>query len=105
MTKVPAHVRIAMALFAVATSGGATRVGAQEWPLLQFIDATYTHLPLAPDLHAMDAAAIDVDRDGDLDLAIAVENGANRLYLNDGTGHFTFTPGAFGSAVHDSEHV
>ncbi|MET0742828.1 MAG: VCBS repeat-containing protein [Microvirga sp.] len=98
-------VRLALALIAVVTFGGATQGWAQEWPLLEFIDATYTHLPLAPDLHAMDAAAIDVERDGDLDLAIAVENGVNRLYLNDGTGHFSFRPGAFGSAVHDSEHV
>ena len=39
------------------------------------------------------AAAIDVNRDGALDLFIANINGANDLYLNDGTGVFTRTAG------------
>lgn len=73
--------------------------------MLTFVDATHTHLPWAPDLHAMDAVAIDADQDGDLDLAIAVENGVNRLYINQGAGRFTHRPGAFGATPHDSEHV
>jgi hypothetical protein len=68
-------------------------------------DVTATHVPQAPDLHALDAALVDVDRDGDLDVAVAVEGGANRLYLNDGRGRLTWREGAFGMAAHDSEHV
>ena len=34
------------------------------------------------------AAFADVDNDGDLDLFVTSENGSNKLYLNDGTGHF-----------------
>jgi len=34
------------------------------------------------------AALADVDNDGDLDLFVTNENGSNKLYLNDGTGHF-----------------
>ena len=68
-------------------------------------DVTATHMPAAPTLHALDAVFVDVDRDGDLDLAVAVEGGANRLYLNDGQGHMTWRQGAFGTAAHDSEHV
>lgn len=69
------------------------------------LDATPTHVPAAPELHALDAAFLDVDRDGDLDVAIAVEGDVNRLYLNDGHGHLTWKPGAFGTVAHDSEHV
>jgi hypothetical protein len=68
-------------------------------------DVTATHVPPAPDLHALDAAFVDVDGDGDLDVAIAVEGGANRLYRNDGRGRLTWREGAFGTAAHDSEHV
>ena len=70
-----------------------------------FRDATATHVPRAPDLHALGATLVDVDGDRDLDVAIAVENGANRLYLNDGRGRLAWRQGAFGDAAHDSEHV
>lgn len=70
-----------------------------------FRDVTATHLPQAPQLHALDGAFVDVDGDGDLDLAIAVEGGANRLYLNDGEGRFTWQEGALGTAAGDYEHV
>ncbi|MDX1641109.1 MAG: hypothetical protein R3220_05400, partial [Balneolaceae bacterium] len=46
-------------------------------------DVTDTHLPSAPDLHALGSDFVDVDKDGDLDIALAVEYGANRLYIND----------------------
>ncbi|CAN7316294.1 VCBS repeat-containing protein [Phenylobacterium sp. LjRoot225] len=84
---------------------GWAAASAQERPTLSFSDVSATHLPQAPELHAMEAAAIDVDKDGDLDLAIAVEYGVNRLYLNDGNGRFSWKPGAFGDVMHDSEHV
>ncbi|UVO50565.1 VCBS repeat-containing protein [Sphingomonas sp. SUN019] len=70
-----------------------------------FRDVTATHVPRAPDLHALDIALADVDGDGDLDAALAVEGGANRLYLNDGRGRFTWREGAFGDQPHDTEHV
>ncbi|WP_052759236.1 FG-GAP repeat domain-containing protein [Xanthomonas phaseoli] len=70
-----------------------------------YIDVTATHVPSAPDLHGLDAATLDVDSDGDLDVVAAVENGANRLYLNDGKGRLTYKPGVFGATPHDNEHV
>lgn len=70
-----------------------------------FLDATATHVPNAGTLHALDAAFVDVDRDGDLDVAVAVEGGANRLYLNDGNARLRWRQGAFGTAAHDTEHV
>lgn len=68
-------------------------------------DVTGTHLPTAPDLHSLGSDFVDVDKDGDLDIAIAVEYGANRLYINDGEGKFTRAESAFGEASHDTEHV
>lgn len=62
---------------------------AQEKPSSEYTDATRVNVPLAPWLHALDAAFVDVDRDGDLDVAVAVEYGVNQLYLNDGHGQMT----------------
>jgi hypothetical protein len=70
-----------------------------------YIDVTATHVPAAPTLHALDAAFADVDRDGDLDVILAVEGDVNRLYLNDGKARLTWRQGAFGSKAHDTEHV
>jgi len=78
---------------------------AQPRPGPAFADATATHIPAAPELHALDAVFGDFDRDGDLDAALAVEYGANRLYLNDGRGKLRWVEGALGRTVHDSEHV
>lgn len=80
---------------------------AQAPPAKPFVfrDVTATHVPQAPDLHALDIALADVDGDGDLDAALAVEGAANRLYLNDGQGRFTWRKGAFGGQPHDTEHV
>ena len=72
---------------------------------LLFDDVTDTHVPVSKYLHALDVALVDVDGDGDLDAAIAVEMGANRLYINDGQGHFTWKQGALGTKAHDTEHV
>jgi hypothetical protein len=68
-------------------------------------DVTATHLPQAPELHALDIALADFDRDGDLDAALAVEGDVNRLYVNDGRGKFEWRQGAFGDRPHDTEHV
>jgi len=70
-----------------------------------FDDVTDKHVPVAKYLHALDVALVDVDGDGDLDAVLAVEMGANRLYINDGRGHFTWQQGALGTKAHDSEHV
>lgn len=72
---------------------------------LAFRDVTDTHVPRAPDLHALDIALADFDGDGDLDAALAVEGAVNRLYLNDGQGRFAWREGAFGERPHDTEHV
>ena len=76
-----------------------------EQPSSVFIDATATSVPIAPNLHTTDSVFADVDHDGDLDVIVSVEYGVNRLYLNDGNGKLTHRPGAFGSVIHDSEHV
>jgi hypothetical protein len=89
---------LAAALIAVPAS-------AQQRPGPAFADATATHIPAAPELHALDAVFGDFDKDGDLDAALAVENGANRLYLNDGKGRLRWVEGALGRTIHDSEHV
>jgi uncharacterized protein YuzE len=70
-----------------------------------YIDATATHVPQAETLHALDAAFVDVDRDGDLDVILAVEGDVNRLYLNDGKARLSWRREAFGSVAHDTEHV
>nr|WP_301287148.1 VCBS repeat-containing protein [Sphingobium sp. OAS761] len=72
---------------------------------LLFDDVTDTHVPVSKYLHALDVALVDVDGDGDLDAVLAVEMGANRLYINDGQGRFTWKQGALGTKAHDSEHV
>ncbi|MFS0828095.1 FG-GAP repeat domain-containing protein [Pseudomonas phoenicis] len=76
-----------------------------ERPSSVYVDATATHVPIAPSLHSTDSVFIDVDHDGDLDVVVSVEHGVNRLYLNNGKGLLTNKPGAFGKAIHDSEHV
>lgn len=78
---------------------------AQDAPPTPLRDVTATHVPQAPELHALDIALADFDGDGDLDAALAVEGDVNRLYLNDGQGRFTWREGAFGEVPHDSEHV
>lgn len=70
-----------------------------------FEDVTATHLPQAPELHTLDVSFSDVDEDGDLDAAVAVEHEPNRLYLNDGDGRLTNQEGAFGAGAYDTEHV
>lgn len=70
-----------------------------------FLDVTATHVPRADKLHALDAEFVDVDKDGDRDVVLAVEGDANRLYLNDGQGRLSWRQKAFGTVAHDTEHV
>lgn len=70
-----------------------------------FEDVTDTHLPQAPEIHTLDVSFSDVDGDGDLDAAIAVEHEPNRLYLNEGDGRLAHETGAFGDGAYDTEHV
>lgn len=70
-----------------------------------FLDVTATHVPVADQLHALDAVFVDVDKDGDLDAVLAVEGDVNRLYINDGKARLSWRQGAFGTVAHDTEHV
>lgn len=76
-----------------------------EAPSSVFIDATAPNVPTAPSLHATDSVFIDVNNDGHLDVVVSVEYGVNRLYLNNGAGKLTYVPDAFGTSIHDNEHV
>jgi hypothetical protein len=76
-----------------------------ERPSSMFVDATSTHVPLAPSLHSSHSVFVDVNNDGHLDVVVSVEHGVNRLYLNDGTGKLSYQPDAFGVVSHDNEHV
>jgi len=93
------------AALAIGLASAPAPVSAASPPERLYRDATATNVPAAPNLHALDATFVDVNKDGHLDAAIAVESGANRLYLNDGHGRLTWQRGAFGWAKHDNEHV
>lgn len=73
---------------------------------VRFEDVTATHLPAPPanGMATMDAAAVDIDGDGDLDIVTAQEWRANRLLINDGHGRFTVRVDAF-PAPPDSELI
>ncbi|MEW7847933.1 VCBS repeat-containing protein [Massilia aurea] len=103
---------LAAAIAGCAAPSGAHRDPARdafspipEAPGSAWVDATGPNVPLAPSLHATDSVFIDVDHDGDLDVVISVEHGVNRLYRNDGGGKLRYIPDAFGTRMHDSEHV
>lgn len=76
-----------------------------EAPGSAWIDATALNVPAAPTLHTTDSVFLDADHDGDLDVAVSVEHGVNRLYRNDGAGKLQYVPDAFGTVIHGSEHV
>lgn len=78
---------------------------AQSSATKYFSDVTATHIPQDPEAHALGVALSDVDEDGDLDVILALEMDANRLYLNDGNGKLSWQKGIFEEADHDTEHV
>ncbi|MEM7700557.1 MAG: VCBS repeat-containing protein [Pseudomonadota bacterium] len=63
---------------------------AKEPTAILFTNVTATHLPEAPPqgLASMDAEAVDIDDDGDLDLVVPQEWRANRILINNGAGVF-----------------
>lgn len=105
-TALPIRFRMLPGAFLLLAAGACqAQTPEAEGAPLAFRDVTDTHVPRAPDLHALDIALADFDGDGDLDAALAVEGAANRLYLNDGQGRFAWREGAFGERPHDTEHV
>ena len=70
-----------------------------------FKDVTLTHLPADASAHILDVVLADANGDGHLDALLALEKLPNRLYLNDGTGKFTWKKGVFADKKHDTEHV
>ena len=97
--------RAALTSLALALAIYAASASAQNQLPYAYVDATAVNVPLAPSLHALDATFVDVDKDSDLDVVVAVEDGVNRLYLNDGKGRLTWLEGALGKVTHDNEHV
>jgi hypothetical protein len=79
-----------------------------------FADETAARLPTGNLANADDnvVAFLDADQDGDADVLIGSLSDADRLWRNDGTGHFTMdptvialdTPGTLGLAVSDLDH-
>ncbi len=62
-----------------------------------FRDVSYQSHRACDDLiRSNSAACADVDLDGDLDLFVTSEEASNRLFLNDGTGHFNDVTGDSG---------
>lgn len=68
-------------------------------------DASASLPPRQAPGHSMAAQAADIDRDGDLDLVVAMEFRANRLLLNDGRGRFTDASARLPRQARDSEEV
>lgn len=82
----------------LAISSGPARAAA-------FTDAT-DRLPITRLAErSMSAAAADLDEDGDLDIIVAIEFGANLVLYNDGTGQFPDDAVEILPGVHDSEDI
>jgi signal transduction histidine kinase len=62
-----------------------------------FRDVSHQKNRACENLNRSNAASFaDVDLDGDLDIFVTSENGSNRLFINDGTGHFSDIAGHAG---------
>jgi hypothetical protein len=70
-------------------------------------DVSSEHLPLANlKNNSMDVETADLDKDGDLDMVVAMEFRPNVLLLNDGTGKMIFSSeGRLPQKNHDSEDI
>ena len=89
----------------LALLGATVPTWAQQNETAYFKDVTNTHIPSDPGAHTLDVALADVNGDGYLDAILALESLPNRLYLNDGTGKFSWKKGVFVEKSHDTEHV
>jgi len=78
---------------------------AQSIETQYFKDVTSTHLPIDANAHILDVVLADMNGDGHLDAILAVEKAPNRLYLNDGSGKFSWKKDVFLAAAYDTEHV
>jgi hypothetical protein len=81
--------------FAALTCVAALCAASGAFAQVSFTDVTATHLPSSEGVTyaTMDAVAIDIDHDGDLDLITPQEWRANRVLLNDGAGRFALATG------------
>lgn len=75
--------------------------GTRSGDSVTFSDDNVLRLPETE--NSTDLAWGDVDGDGDLDLAVANYDGANRLYINDGGNLVAQPPFTFGTVVEDGE--
>lgn len=96
---------ISSSFFIFGCSGFSSSLADQNPDSLYFDDVTSTHFPQDPEAHILNPILVDIDGDGDLDVIMALEMDANRLYLNDGSGKFIWMKGAFSDVKHDTEHV
>ena len=90
-----------LAFMAAATQ---TSMAAVLQTSINFTDVTKTNLPTGLIGRCMDAAAHDFDKDGDIDLMLAMEFAPNILLTNNGKGVFTRTK-ALPNNRHDSEDI
>ncbi|MEO1517425.1 MAG: T9SS type A sorting domain-containing protein [Bacteroidota bacterium] len=77
-----------------------------DLPAQLFIDATDRLPEASTGGQTVDAQAVDIDKDGDMDVVLANEFEVNVLLINNGSGRFTDAgPGAIPARVHDSEDI
>ena len=104
----PRFSAIALAVGTIACGTSSTDNGGQGegGNASLYRDVSSARLPLrALSGNSMDAAPVDVDGDGDLDLLIANEFRPNILLLNDGSGVFSDASGRLPAADRDSEDI
>ena len=72
-----------------------------------FFEDVSDNLPASRTRDCFDAQVVDIDADNDLDLVLAILNGPNLVYINDGTGRFSDESTTRLPSVSDglSEHV
>ena len=107
--KVPACILASSITLLMTACGGSSGGSSQPAPpppqQSLFTDVTSTHVPahVVPQ-PCMDVQAIDIDRDGDLDLALAMEFRSVVLLQNDGSGRFTDISGIAGVLDNANDH-